>query len=155
MDFYLRQWIGKPFAPVRAVKGLYRLETPEGGSLAGLAQTPAGRDADMVLPLVCRFGDWQIVAWDQTTTHTFYDPATLALTSTIAAVLTILGFILFFQQRRATRLAEQRVSFVNRVSHELGTPLTNILLNLDLIEDGHSDRWRRLRADHRQSHLQR
>ena len=33
--------------------------------------------------------------------------------------------------RRAT-LAEQRVSFVNRVSHELGTPLTNVLLNLDL-----------------------
>lgn len=138
LDSYIRQWIEKSFAPVRAAKGLYRVETPEGTSLAGLAKVPAGRAPDMVLPLVCRFGDWQIVAWDQTTTHTFYDPATLALTSTIAAVLATLGFILFFQQRRATRLAEQRVSFVNRVSHELGTPLTNILLNLDLIEDDHA-----------------
>ena len=61
----------------------------------------------------------------------------MASTISIAAVLAILGFILFFQQKRAARLAEQRVSFVNRVSHELGAPLTNILLNLDLIEDDH------------------
>jgi signal transduction histidine kinase len=30
------------------------------------------------------------------------------------------------------RASEQRVSFVNRVSHELGTPLTNMTLNLEL-----------------------
>jgi signal transduction histidine kinase len=138
VNFYLRQWIEKPFAPVRAAKGLESVETPQGGSLAGLAAAPEGRDPDMILPLVCRFGDWQIVAWDRTAMHRYYDPATLALTSTIATVLAILGFILFFQQKRAARLAEQRVSFVNRVSHELGAPLTNILLNLDLIEDDHA-----------------
>jgi signal transduction histidine kinase len=47
---------------------------------------------------------------------------------------------LFVQQRRALRLAEERVSFVNRVSHELGTPLTNILLNLDLAKSALSGR---------------
>lgn len=138
VDFYLRHWIEKPFAPVRAAKGLERVETPLGESLAGLGKPLEGRDPDMVLPIVCRFGDWQIVAWDRTATHLFYDAATLALTSTIATVLAILGFLLFFQQRHATRLAEQRVSFVNRVSHELGAPLTNILLNLDLLEDSHA-----------------
>ncbi|MDB6080332.1 MAG: kdpD, partial [Akkermansiaceae bacterium] len=137
VDLSLRRWLAKP-SPFSAAKGLFQIETPEGTSLAGLAEAPAGRDPDMVLPLVCRFGDWQIVAWDRITPHTFYDPATLALSSAIAAVLAILGSILFFQQRRAARLAEQRVSFVNRVSHELGTPLTNILLNLDLIEDDHA-----------------
>src|SRR3954465_1606534 len=99
---------------------------PGGATLADLAQPPLGRDPEMVLPLVCRFGDWQLAAWDQIATHTFYDPATLALTFIIAAVLALLGLILFFQQKRAARLAEQRVSFVNRVSHELGAPLTNI-----------------------------
>jgi signal transduction histidine kinase len=138
VDFYLRQWIQKTLAPVRAAKGLERVETPLGGILAGLDKPPEGRDADMVIPLVCRFGDWQIVAWDRTAKYAFYDIPTLALTSTVAAVLAILGFILFFQQKRATRLAEQRVSFVNRVSHELGAPLTNILLNLDLIDDNHA-----------------
>jgi hypothetical protein len=137
VDSYLRQWIGKSSAAARAVKGLYRLETPTGGTLAGLSE-PVGRDPEMVLPLVCRLGDWQLVAWDQIATHTFYDPATLALTFIIAAALAILGLILFLQQKRTARLAEQRVSFVNRVSHELGAPLTNILLNLDLVEDNPS-----------------
>jgi signal transduction histidine kinase len=137
VDFHLRRWIAKSSAAARAAKALYQLETPAGGTLAGLAQPPPGRDPEMVLPLVCRFGDWQLVAWNQIATHAFYDPVTLALTFIIAAVLAILGFILFFQQKRAARLAEQRVSFVNRVSHELGAPLTNILLNLDLIEDDH------------------
>ncbi len=139
VDFYLHQWIEKPFAPVRAAKGLEMVETPQGGSLAGLVKAPDGRAPDMVLPLVCRFGDWQIVAWDRITTHPFYDPATLALTSTIAAILAMLAPLLFIQQRRAARLAEQRVSFVNRVSHELGTPLTNILLNLDLVEEDRAE----------------
>jgi signal transduction histidine kinase len=135
VDSYLRRWIEKPFAPVRAAKGLEMVERPRGGSLAGLAKAPEGRDPDLVLPLISRFGDWQIVAWDRTIRHVFYDPATLALTSTIAAILAMLGLVLFTQQRQAARLAEQRVSFVNRVSHELSAPLTNTLMNLDLIEE--------------------
>jgi len=58
---------------------------------------------------------------------------------TISTGLTILlvggGILLFFQQRRAMRLAAERVSFVNRVSHELGAPLTNVMLNLELARD--------------------
>jgi signal transduction histidine kinase len=138
VSWALAGWIEKPLKAVRASRSLCRVETPDGKTLAGLAETPSGRNADVVLPIICRFGDWQIVAWDQTTARTFYDPATLALSCTIAAILAILGFILFFQQKRATRLAEQRVSFVNRVSHELGVPLTNILLNLDLLESDHT-----------------
>jgi signal transduction histidine kinase len=134
VDFALRHLIEKRVSG-RMAGNLYTVEAPSGGRLTGLAEPPAGRDPDMMLPLVCRFGDWQIVAWDQTTLRNFHDPATLALAFTIGGVLAILGFILFIQQRRAARLAEQRVSFVNRVSHELGAPLTNILLNLDLIED--------------------
>ena len=38
-------------------------------------------------------------------------------------------------QRRAMREVTARVSFVNRVSHELGAPLTNIKLSLDLARD--------------------
>jgi signal transduction histidine kinase len=114
--------------------GLYMVEAPEEIRLAGLEKAPPGREPDIVLPLVCRFGDWQVAGWNQHIMHTAYDPGTLALASTIAAILGILSFILFFQQRAAVRQAEQRVSFVNGVSHELGTPLTNILLNLDLIE---------------------
>ena len=135
VDSYLRRWIERPFAPVRAAKGLEMVEPPRGGSLAGLAKAPDGRAPDLVLPLISRFGDWQILAWNRTTKHVFHDPATLAVTSTIAAILAMLGLVLFILQRQAARLAEQRVSFVNRVSHELSAPLTNTLMNLDLIEE--------------------
>ena len=37
-------------------------------------------------------------------------------------------------------LARQRVSFVKQVSHELGSPLTNVTLNLDLAEEALGDR---------------
>jgi signal transduction histidine kinase len=56
----------------------------------------------------------------------------LAVTTTIAILLVISGSLLLLQQKRALKRAAERVSFVNRVSHELGTPLTNIALNLDL-----------------------
>ncbi len=41
--------------------------------------------------------------------------------------------------RRATHLAEQRVSFVNQASHELRTPITNILIHSDLAADSLED----------------
>jgi signal transduction histidine kinase len=43
----------------------------------------------------------------------------------------------FFYREQAAEMREasQRVSFVNQVSHELKTPLTNIRLYAELLED--------------------
>jgi signal transduction histidine kinase len=85
-----------------------------------------------VIPHRNGLGEWQVLAWDRLKTRMVHDSATLAVACALAGVLVPTGILLLSQQRRAIRLAEERVSFVNRVSHELGTPLTNILLNLDL-----------------------
>jgi signal transduction histidine kinase len=53
----------------------------------------------------------------------------------IAALVTVAGLGMFFAYRRDVREAAQRVSFVNQVSHELKTPLTNIRLYVDLARD--------------------
>ena len=47
--------------------------------------------------------------------------------------LTALGFFAYREYSRDMREAEQRVSFVNQVSHELKTPLTNIRMYADLL----------------------
>ena len=60
----------------------------------------------------------------------------------LALLVLLAGAIATLTLHRALRLAEQRVSFVNRVSHELKTPLTNILLNADLAADGADARGR-------------
>jgi signal transduction histidine kinase len=64
------------------------------------------------------------------------------MAAALALIVLLAGLAAGTSVRRALRLAEQRVSFVNRVSHELKTPLTNILLNADLAADGADARGR-------------
>ena len=54
-------------------------------------------------------------------------------------VLTGLAVYMWREYRRDMRLAEQRVTFVNQVSHELKTPLTNICMYADLMDSEISD----------------
>lgn len=51
-----------------------------------------------------------------------------------AIALTVLAVFFWREYSREVRLASQRVSFVNQVSHELKTPLTNIRMYADLLE---------------------
>ncbi|MDB4738007.1 HAMP domain-containing histidine kinase, partial [Verrucomicrobiales bacterium] len=54
-----------------------------------------------------------------------------------ATGITLLGLAIYFYREnvRAMSTAEQKVSFVNQVSHELKTPLTNIRLYAELTEE--------------------
>lgn len=91
--------------------------------------------ADVVIPLAARFGDWQIRSRDDRRVVVSYDQGLLTGTAALALFIALAGGFGAWHLARALRLAEQRVSFVNRVSHELKTPLTNILLNADLAAD--------------------
>jgi len=59
------------------------------------------------------------------------------LLSFLAFALALTGLVVFLyrEQQRGLRDAEQRVSFVNQVSHELKTPLTNIRMYAELLEE--------------------
>ena len=52
----------------------------------------------------------------------------------VALGTVLLGMMLWRQQRAEFARAEQRVSFVNQVSHELKTPLTNIRMYAELLQ---------------------
>lgn len=91
---------------------------------------------DEILRHVSRFGDWTLRRFYPVKIVTSYRMPILLGGFTLAALLMAGGVAIISWQRKATRLAEQRVSFVNRVSHELRTPLTNLLLNTDLALDG-------------------
>jgi signal transduction histidine kinase len=58
----------------------------------------------------------------------------LASLIAVALVLIILAIYFYRENTRELRTAAQRVSFVNQVSHELKTPLTNIRMYAELME---------------------
>ncbi|MBQ0757952.1 MAG: HAMP domain-containing histidine kinase, partial [Amphritea sp.] len=57
----------------------------------------------------------------------------------LAAGLSTLAYLLYREHNRELREAEQRVNFVNQVSHELKTPLTNVRLYTEMLEQELTD----------------
>ena len=128
---HLGTWLELPLTPLREAGARLLIEKPDGEPLISLGP-PSRGPAAAVIPIRTQLGDWQIRSWDGLVVTHSHDPATLAVATTLAMLLAASGIVLFRQQKHALRLAAERVSFVNRVSHELGTPLTNLSLNLDL-----------------------
>lgn len=137
---HLAEWMEVPFAPLREAGELVAVSGPDGRRLSAPPADARRGPAALLMPHRNSLGEWQVQAWDRLKVTAGQDSATLIGTAGLALVLVFSGAFLFVQQRRALRLAEERVSFVNRVSHELGTPLTNILLNLDLAKSALSGR---------------
>jgi len=99
---------------------------------------PADKERNRaMLPLSHPLGSWKLE---------YYAPALalgaaanwlnmLAAIMLLALALGGLAYYLYREQSREVRLAEQRVNFVNQVSHELKTPLTNIRMYAELLEN--------------------
>lgn len=145
-------WMKAPFSPLLEAGELVSIQGPGGSSWLAAPEEASSGPAALVLPHRTGLGEWEVLAWDKLKVRSRHDPTVLASAACIAFVLSLAGAYLHAQQKRALRLAEERVSFVNRVSHELGTPLTNILLNLDLarraMEERPAESQRRLSLVH-------
>jgi signal transduction histidine kinase len=111
-------------------------EGPDGAAWLTSGKLTPDAKPDEILRHVSRFGDWTLRRFYPVTVTTHYKLSVLLGGFTLAGLLLAGGIAIVSWQRKATRLAEQRVSFVNRVSHELRTPLTNLMLNTDLALDG-------------------
>jgi len=136
----LGPWINESISPGASAKGTDRILLRD----RALAVTgdPDTSPADSIRTLATRFGPWQVQSWDERQTFDTYRRDRLAIAAALAFFVLLAGSLAGVSVRRALHLAEQRVSFVNRVSHELKTPLTNILLNADLATDGADPRSR-------------
>jgi signal transduction histidine kinase len=92
-------------------------------------------------PLSYPLSSWSLEYYGKT-----YSGSTL---SQYSLLITLLGFgllisglawFLYREQSREMRQAAQRVQFVSQVSHELKTPLTNIRMYAEMLEDQIDDR---------------
>jgi len=137
---FLKGYLDVPLAPLLETDTHFLIASPSGDTLIrGKLGNEQGTSA-LVVPLRTQFGEWHVQAWDGVSMKSHHDVFTLAVASALAVAFVISGILLYQQQRRSLKLARQRVSFVNQVSHELGSPLTNVTLNLDLAEEALGDR---------------
>jgi len=137
----LAPWIGEQLGGSATDGAVDRVRLRD-QSVAATGEPDKTTPPDALRTLATRFGGWQVQSWDGRRTVVTYRRDRLALAAALAVLVLLAGVAAGFSVRRALRLAGQRVSFVNRVSHELKTPLTNILLNADLAADGADARGR-------------
>lgn len=140
MAVALAPWIRDNLSPMTSGKGTDHLLLHD--RVLAVTGDPEASPADSSRTLATHFGSWRVQSWDERHTLVTYQRDRLALAAALAFFVLLSGCLAGASVRRALRLAEQRVSFVNRVSHELKTPLTNILLNADLATDGADPRSR-------------
>ncbi|MCW1916750.1 HAMP domain-containing histidine kinase [Luteolibacter sp. GHJ8] len=115
---------------------------PHGSPWMSSGKIDQGIKPDEILRHVSRFGDWSLHRYYPVRVEMVYRLPVFVGSFALALLVLSGGLWVAAAQKKAFRLAEQRVSFVNQVSHELRTPLTNLLLNTDLaldalpVEDG-------------------
>lgn len=136
-ETHMRNWLAPRLRYFMNRGARLRIESPWQTALATPSELAEVEDQmpDIAAPIPGRWGHWQVMAWDHVTPSIHLEGGILAGASLVAGSLVLLGVMVTRSQKRAHQMATQRVSFVNRVSHELATPLTNMLLNLDLARE--------------------
>ncbi|SIS69465.1 sensor histidine kinase [Neptunomonas antarctica] len=108
----------------------YSWGSGEGGQVA-----EAGKKPLQTLPLSHPLASWHLAyyAADMPAVITGW-LGLFALLLLLAVGLSTLAYLLYREHNREMRVAEQRVNFVNQVTHELKTPLTNVRLYTEMLE---------------------
>jgi signal transduction histidine kinase len=98
---------------------------------------PSGAPPQLERPLPAPLQAWRLAWWGVTPADTASGVGFNLLAGLLAVGLALIGLAVWFyrESARDLRRAARRVSFVNQVSHELKTPLTNIRMYAELLED--------------------
>lgn len=117
------------------------LEDSEGDALYqwGIYEIEEGDNAAAALSLDPPLGSWKLryfVSGDLFGNNPGRGFRVSFTAATVATVAVLLALAVYFyrESSREIREASQRVSFVNQVSHELKTPLTNVRMYAELLE---------------------
>ncbi len=115
--------------------GRMRLTTVKGITLHEWGKQLAGSDTPAASHRACSepLSQWELAysPANEEFPKPYLFPILLGVGSGIVLVF-VVGWLYFHESAREIRLAQQRVTFVNQISHELKTPLTNIRLYAEM-----------------------
>ncbi|YCM42678.1 HAMP domain-containing sensor histidine kinase [Verrucomicrobiaceae bacterium 227] len=120
------------YQPILQSKEWVALDLQNGPLIFGESPPATPGPPSFVHSIDSTSGRFWLRAWNREEVHTDTHWPTLLIATLLALTIALVGWLLYGSQLRAWRESMQRVSFANRVSHELGTPLTNMTLNLEL-----------------------
>ncbi len=133
---------GLPPAGMKSPPGRMSLTTDTGVPLHSWGHSPVpDRKAEIEMACSAPFQNWKLgyaAAPDEFPSAMLF-PILLGVTSG-SLLVPSLAWLYFRESSREIRVAHQRVSFVNQVSHELKTPLTNIRLYAEMARSRAEDR---------------
>lgn len=108
---------------------------PEGAIIFRSGEDLSHGRLPRIYPASIRFGTWQVQAWNAAERRVRWNVPFLSIGLLLSGLVLAGSVATGLSLRRATRQARQRVSFVNRASHDLRTPITNMMLNIDLARE--------------------
>ena len=102
----------------------------------GFYEPREGETAQTSIPVAEPFTMWKLRYFSPLASHEneFLPSKPSASLIILGAIVVLLALYFYKENTRDLRIASQRVTFVNQVSHELKTPLTNIRMYADLLE---------------------
>ncbi len=106
-------------------------------------EPPPGAAPRLERALAAPLQAWRLAWWGEEAAEDGGDFTVLAGVAAVALALFGLAAWFYRESARDLREAAERVSFVNQVSHELKTPLTNIRMYAELLEDELTDEHER------------
>lgn len=112
-----------------------RLVGADGTTIFESGEDPGQERPPRLFPASIRFGTWQLQSWNAAEERIVWNVPYLWAGLGLAGLVFAGSLASAVALQKETRLARQRVSFVNRASHELRTPITNLMLNVDLARD--------------------
>ncbi|MDI3324131.1 HAMP domain-containing sensor histidine kinase [Pontibacterium granulatum] len=93
-----------------------------------------------IFPLSHPLGSWRLEYFAPGLSAPGANWISMALLIAITMLgLSVIAWLIYREYQRDMRLAQQRVNFVNQVSHELKTPLTNVRMYAEMLEQSLPD----------------
>ena len=134
LEDYLQQWLIENANPLLSAHQGIKIAPSQAPAIFQAWPQSESRPPDNTITLDSAFGSWEIILWYPHEKQTTYSKPILISGISIALLLFTLA-LNSYRKEREKRHAELTMNhFLTRIAHDLKTPMTNMMLGLDVAQ---------------------